>query len=183
MNEHQVEELQTSSQTALDAEADAVPIPQEDNLSASQPGEVADTAAPGAPPAVGEITEEQAAEIAARNRPMVGMLVNGLADTLLPAWNITELERKQLVDSMSLALAYWWPYDTIPPKWMALLSVGLCGYSIANARRNEDGSWKPRKIVTVRRSTGATAEAVKEAQAIATGAPASAAPGGFSTSA
>ncbi len=79
------------------------------------------------------------------------MLVNGLADGLLPNWNITTDERGQLTETFSLALGYWWPDGTVPPKWAALIMAGWTTYQVVNARRQTDGTWTPRKVVVVKR--------------------------------
>ncbi len=175
--DQEFDSLRSAAEIDLAREANAVPLPEGDNLSPDQPGAGVDGAAPGLElQPGGELTEEQAALVAERHRPMVGMLINTLADVIFPAWNITAQEREALTSSSSLALAYWWPDGTVPPKWAALAGVAFTGYTIANARRNDDGTWKPRKIVTVRREAGAGERPVE----VPSAAPVA---GGFSTSA
>jgi len=131
--------------SALNSEADNIPLPPD----ATAPSATAPDGAVLDQPPAGEITEAQAATIAARHRPMVGMMVNGVADGVLPNWNITASERETLTDSMATALAYWWPDGAVPPKWAAL---------IANARRRPDGTWTPRAVVVVKREAVTVAE-------------------------
>jgi hypothetical protein len=166
----------STAELDLVQEADQVQLPTDDAPGAA-PGEGApgEAQAAGVAPG-GELTIDQAREIAQRHRPMVELMINGVADGVLPNWNITLEERNGLSESFSLALAYWWPYDTVPPKWAALVGVVVTGYSIANARRNADGSWKPRKIITVHRAAPAGEPTVVVPAAEAS-------PGGFTTGA
>lgn len=166
--------LLNAADLELAREADQVPLPEGEAPGA--PGEQAapgEGGEPGAAPG-GEVSDEEARAAAARHRPMVQLMVNGLADGIFPNWNITLEERDNLSESFSLALGYWWPSGTVPPKWAALAGVLVCGYSIANARRNPDGSWQPRKIVTVQRSPAPNMEAPPAAESVS---------GGFKTSA
>ena len=144
----------TAPATHLNREADAIPLPPD-----SAPEIAPDAAAPGAaaaPAMAGEVTEEQARAAAANHRPMMGMLVNGLADGLLPNWNITTDERDKLTETFSVALGYWWPDGAVPPKWAALIMAGYATYQVVNARRQNDGTWTPRKVIVVKRSAEAT---------------------------
>lgn len=167
--------LLSAADRELVQEADNVELPGDDAPGAA-PGEGAP--GEGAGPSIdGEVTDEQAREAAARHRPMMQLVVNGVADGLFPNWNITLEERDGLSESFSLALGYWWPTGTVPPKWAALAGVLVCGYSIANARRNPDGTWQPRKIVTVHRAPPAGESAAAAAASEASPG------GGFSTSA
>jgi len=139
--------------SALDQEAEAIPLPGDVAAPAGDApaGEGGEVVRPG------DIPEAQAQQIAAMYRPSIGIVVNGVADGVLPNWKLTEAERGQLTDSMALACAYWFPDGYIPPKWVALFGALYTGYSIVNARRHDDGSWVPRAVVKVKRDAAATA--------------------------
>lgn len=149
---------EASATSDLAREADAIPIPAADNLSPDRPGEPAAPVTTDAPIG-GDPSPEQVATATANHRPVVGIAINTIADTLLPNWKITSEERGQLTEAISVALAHWIPEAGIPPKYMALVAVAFTGYQIANARRNADGTWTPRKIVTEQRQASSALQA------------------------
>ncbi len=136
------------NEQALAAEAAAVGLGDE------QPG------APGVEgeqPAPGEVVDVAAAEqFAARAQPMVAKFLAGIAAVAVPNWTITEQQNQELAQSVSFALALWFPHE-IPPKYAALLMVGVSCYGISQANRDpQTGKLRPRAEA---RTNGATAEA------------------------
>lgn len=138
---------ESPADAALSQEADAIPLPGDAapplGEQASAPGELR----------AGDLDEASAARVADMYRSSVGLMVNGVADNVLPNWNLTADERTGLTDAISLAAAHWFPDGYIPPKWVALFGALYVGYNIAAARRNPDGTWKPRAIVRVKRDS------------------------------
>lgn len=134
-------------EAALAAEAAAVDVGD----AAAAPGPE------GAPAAAGELVDVAAAEqFAQRAQPMVAKLLAGITAVAVPNWTITEAQNDELSRSVSFALALWFPHE-IPPKYAALLMVGVSCYGIVQANRDpQTGQLKPRVDP---RTNGATAEA------------------------
>jgi hypothetical protein len=115
----------------LIAEAGAVPL--EHATAAAQPSE-------------GEfIAAEQAPDM--EKARQVGVLIAGaLCDLAVPAWGVTPEEKTAFGNAIGEAVALWFPGE-IPPKYMALVMVGVTGYMIVMKRQDPDtGRLKPRRI-------------------------------------
>ncbi len=134
---------------ALAAEAAAVGLGDEQQPAAQ--------GVEGEQPAPGEVVDVAAAEqFAKRAQPMVAKFLAGIAAVAVPNWTITEQQNQELAQSVSFALALWFPHE-IPPKYAALLMVGVSCYGIAQANRDpQTGKLRPRVDA---RTNGATAEA------------------------
>lgn len=74
------------------------------------------------------------------------LIISKASDIVVPAWEITPEERKQLSSSVALVLAAWFPDHQLPPKYVALLAVAGSLYSIVESRRDpETGKLKARR--------------------------------------
>lgn len=125
-------------EVALRAEAAAVDVG----------GEPAPAAPGGDAPAAsasGEVVDVAAAEqFAARAQPLVEKMLKGIAGMTVPNWDISDQQHKELSQSVSFALALWFPHE-IPPKYAALLMVGMSCYGIVQANRDpQTGNLRPR---------------------------------------
>lgn len=91
------------------------------------------------------VDETARAEAFARqSAPVVGKLLRVAAAIAVPNWTITEAQHQALAESTAYALALWFPTE-IPPKWAALLGVGMAAYSIVESNRDpETGELRPR---------------------------------------
>lgn len=121
---------------ALRAQAAALDIGAE-----PQPGAepVADVA-----PETGGDEVARAEAFARQSAPVIGKLLRGVAAVAVPNWEITSEQHEGLASSVSFALALWFPHE-IPPKWAALVGVGMSVYAIAEANRDPStGALKPR---------------------------------------
>lgn len=144
MNEVDVDEA------ALRAQAAALDIPGE------QPDGSADPSA-GPEPEVIIDEARRAEEFARRAAPVVGKVLRGVTRMAVPNWQVTNQQHDELAQSVSYALALWFPHE-IPPKWAALLMVGMSVYSIAEANRDpETGELRPRVKPRTRTSDGDSA--------------------------
>lgn len=130
----------------LDAEAD--------RILANAPADLAQPPAldPAASPAIAgeaiarEPTLEEIQAAAVGYEGGAFLIISKASDVLLPAWEITPDERKQLSSSVAFALAAWFPDHQLPPKYVALLAVAGSLYSIVESRRDPDtGKLKPRR--------------------------------------
>lgn len=163
---------------ALAREADAV-AGVDDGEPSSEP------AAPGAEPqsvagaepvADGEMSLEQAYEAAAPLAAKIRPVVERMAARVVPAWQLTGDECKSLADDFALVMVLWAPRaDMLPPKWLALASLGMNLYAITEARRDTDGNLIPRTLASA--GAGATTTGAKPANDKARPA------GGFTTAA
>lgn len=130
-------------QAALEREASSIPLGDPPPAEPGAPG--ADGAQPGAADAgAGEPTAERIAELAAGVEPFVHGLVDVLHANLAPNWRIAPEKQTALAKSGALALALWFPHE-LPPKYLALMAVAGCAWSIAQDNRNpQTGAYQPR---------------------------------------
>lgn len=107
--------------------------------------------APAAPPAdtpMNPAASPAAAPVdpaarAADVRPVVCLAVAQVAAMVAPNWEITKAESDAVGESLALVLAYWMPETGVDPKYLALGSLALSVWSVASARRDANGEWRP----------------------------------------
>jgi len=98
------------------------------------PGAGAAPVAPEVPP------DQRAGELA----PMVVMVLEQVAETFAPNWEVSKAECSRLGGSVAAVLAYWVPQQAaVDPKYLALFSLAMSGWSVASARRDDNGKWRP----------------------------------------
>jgi hypothetical protein len=96
-------------------------------------------------PGVEVVVDEaaRAEEFARRAAPVVGKLTRALVGMVAPTWTVTSHQHDELAQSVSYAMALWFPAE-IPPKYAALMMVGMSVYGIVDANRDEKGELRPR---------------------------------------
>lgn len=123
------------NEEALMAQAAALDVPAGE-------GGASDAAEPEPEVIVDEAARAEA--FARQSAPVIGQLLRGVAAIAVPNWTITNQQHQQLAESTAYALALWFPHE-IPPKWAALLGVGMSVFAIAQANRDpETGELRPR---------------------------------------
>lgn len=131
---------------ALAREADAIAA----EVPGPAPGSVPtgdQAAGTGAGPVrTGEPTMAELEAIAAANGAGLALLVDRLGAIVAPNWSITPDESQELAHASAIALAAWFPDGVIPIKYMVLLNLGGVAWTIAQKRRNPDGTLPPMKI-------------------------------------
>lgn len=138
---------------ALAAEADMVSVPDAPAAPGAADASTAGEPSPGDPSApAAEMSFAQAAAAAAPLAAKLKPVIDRTAARILPAWNLTEAERSGLADDIALCMVLWAPsMDALPPKWLALVSLGMSVYAITDARRDTEGNLLPRAVVNVGR--------------------------------
>lgn len=102
---------------------------------------------------------QQAEQIATSYMPGCVVAVNAVARIMLPNWDLTGNEKQQIAESCSMALALWFPNLHIPPRYMALMSVGGVIWQIAASRRDAAGNLRPMRAQKVEPAASDEAQA------------------------
>lgn len=121
----QVSEVEIDPKS-LELEADAVALEHP-----APPVVDASVEAPGDP--VGQASPEQVLQ---GYKLLTSAVTDRVADTFMPAWQLTPGERGSFADACANALLLWFPDQILPPKYMALLVVAGVGLEIAQKRRD-----------------------------------------------
>lgn len=153
------------------ASAGGVPVDVDRSAVAAELSQLETEAAASEPPAPGAApaTEGAAPTLSIEDKaaqwaqPMRGA-VKAMANIFAPNWELSEAECNGLGDALAMVGAHWMPDTQLPPKYVALVALGMSLVGVAGARFDQDaGKLKPLRKARAAEAAPATASATAPA--------------------